>query len=105
MYWTRWVEGSAAEAWWFCQMLLTGGSRELALISSNASSSFPTLRATMMMLAPFCASCFATLLPIPSEAPVMRTVCNASGEAEVAVGLPTYLALDIELVSAEEPHD
>jgi hypothetical protein len=35
----------------------------------------------------------------------MRTVCNASGEAEVVEGLPTYLALYIELVSAEEPHD
>jgi hypothetical protein len=105
MYWNRWVDGSAAEAWGPCQMELTRRREELALISPNASSSFPTLRATITMFAPFCASCLATLLPIPSEAPVMRTVCNASDEAEEAEVLSTYLALDIELVLAEETHD
>jgi hypothetical protein len=47
----------------------------------------------------------ATLLPIPSEAPVMRTVYNESGEAGMIERLHTYLALDIELISAREEHD
>ena len=58
-----------------------------------------------MIFAPFWESCFATLLPIPSEAPVMRTVCSLSDEAALVEGLHTYLALDIELVPAKETHD
>ena len=45
------------------------------LISANAASSLATLRDTMIRLAPLAANCFATLLPMPSEAPVSRTVC------------------------------
>jgi hypothetical protein len=44
----------------------------------------PTLRATISMLAPFCASCFATWRPIPSDAPVSRTVL---GEVSTRLGL------------------
>lgn len=102
MYWNRWVEGLDAEAWGSCQMVLTCWREELALISANASSSLPTLRDTIMMFAPFCASCMATLLPIPSEAPVMRTVCNASGEAGMIERLYTYLALHIEFICTGE---
>jgi hypothetical protein len=47
----------------------------------------------------------ATLLPIPSEAPVMRTVCKASDKAGLIERLHTYLALDIELVCAGEHDD
>jgi hypothetical protein len=41
-------------------------------------------------------------LPIPSEAPVMRTVCNASGEAGMIERLYTYLALHIEFICTGE---
>lgn len=45
------------------------------------------MRATMMRFAPFCASCFATLLPMPSEAPNRRTVLTwLSDEAEQTSG-------------------
>jgi len=47
----------------------------------------------------------ATLLPIPSEAPVIRTVCKASDKAVLVEGLHTYLALDIELVCAGKHDD
>lgn len=47
---------------------------ELALISCSAVSNLETLRATIMIFAPFTASCFATLIPIPSDAPVRRIV-------------------------------
>lgn len=57
MYWNRWVGEGAA-----------------ACISASADSSLPTFLATMMILAPFFASWIAALFPIPSEAPVKRTV-------------------------------
>lgn len=47
----------------------------ITLISDKAASSFVTLRETIIRFAPFAANCFATLLPMPSEAPVKRMVC------------------------------
>lgn len=44
------------------------------LISASALSNVAIVRATMMMFAPFAANCLATLLPMPSDAPVRRTV-------------------------------
>lgn len=48
--------------------------RRRTLTAVTALSSLPTLRETRMMLAPLAASCWATLRPMPSEAPVIRTV-------------------------------
>lgn len=43
----------------------------------RASFSFAALRETMTTLAPLAASIFATERPIPSEAPVNKTVYHA----------------------------
>lgn len=45
------------------------------LITSRAAVNLTTLRETMITFAPFCASSVATLLPMPSEPPVIKTVC------------------------------
>jgi len=42
---------------------------------------------------------------MPSEAPVRRTVWSSCQEMLVEFGERAHLAGDIELVTAEEPHD
>lgn len=86
MKWKRCVEGFFAAAYgatgmvsplvptqiWGCLR------REHTLISPTTCSSLTAFRDTMMTLAPFSASCRAALRPMPSEAPVTRTVCEKS---------------------------
>lgn len=43
---------------------------------SSAALSLEVVRATITTFAPFAASWDATALPIPSEPPVMTTVCQ-----------------------------
>jgi hypothetical protein len=57
-------------------LYVSGYWGKLTWISTNAFSSFPTLRATIITFAPFWDSCIATAFPIPSEPPVRRTVCQ-----------------------------
>lgn len=59
----------------------------LAWTSATASSSLVTLRATRMRFAPFAASWRAALRPMPSDAPVRRTVCSqAAGQCDSCPG-------------------
>lgn len=72
-------------------------------ISLMAGSSLATLRETMTRLAPFAASILAALKPIPSDAPVIRMVCDMSAVRLKPV-LFTHLAVHRHLVPAEETH-
>ena len=58
-----------------------------------AVSSFETVRATTIILAPFCASSFASSRPMPSEPPVTRTVYIWSVNMERILRLVFLLTL------------
>lgn len=72
----------------------------LTFISLTAVTSLETVRATTTTFAPFADSSSATALPMPSEPPVITTVCKIQSASTTSITQScTYLPLDIELVS------
>jgi len=87
---------------------LGGGARTSS--SRTTSWSFSALRATTITSAPCSASWRAAERPMPSDAPVTRTVYGEvwsaldEGEPRDCGGRGQYLALDGEVIPAEEAH-
>lgn len=82
------------------------GIGALTLTAWRATSSLATLLETRITLAPLAESCVAAERPMPSEAPVMRTVCfRIRSCVDLVLGLrSSYLAVHRHLVAAKETH-